>query len=162
MFNALSSLGVLEGAVAVDLFAGSGALGIEALSRGATSCVFVESDSRAVAAIRQNLRTLDLERRSDVVASRVETVMTAMLPATTSSVGRADLVFADPPYGYQGWEELTDRLASVVADDAVVVIESGTELEPAFAESTVWNVIRSKRYGRTWVTFLQHSDAVTD
>jgi len=162
VFNALSSLGVLEGAVVVDLFAGSGALGIEALSRGATSCVFVESDSRALTVIRQNLKTLDLEGRSEVVAGRVETVMTAMLPATTSSVGRADLVFADPPYVYKGWEELTDRLASVVADDAVVVIESGTELEPAFAESTVWNVIRSKRYGRTWVTFLQHSDAVTD
>lgn len=162
VFNALSSLGVLEGAVVVDLFAGSGALGIEALSRGATSCVFVESDSRALATIRQNLKTLDLEGRSEVVAGRVETVMTAMLPALTSSVGRVDLVFADPPYGYEGWDELTDRLESVVAVDAIAVIESGTELEPSFAESSVWNVIRSKRYGRTWVTFLQHSDAVTD
>jgi 16S rRNA (guanine966-N2)-methyltransferase len=81
---------------------------------------------------------------------------------TTSVFGRADLVFADPPYGYQGWEELTAQLGSIVAEDAIVVIESGADLEPVFAKSSVWTVIRSKRYGRTWVTFLEHSDAFTD
>jgi 16S rRNA (guanine966-N2)-methyltransferase len=158
----LSSLGAIEGAAVVDLFAGSGALGIEALSRGAESCVFVESDRRALTAIGQNLRTLGLEGRSDVVEGRVETLMAATTPVMTSVFGRADLVFADPPYGYQGWEELTTRLGSIVAEDAIVVIESGAELEPAFAESSEWTVIRSKRYGRTWVTFLEHSDAFTD
>lgn len=162
VFNALSSLGALEGAVVVDLFAGSGALGIEALSRAAESCVFVENDSRALTAIRQNLRTLGLEGRSHVVSGRVETLTASSTQMLTSSHGRADLVFADPPYGYEGWDELTTRLASIVAEDGIVVLESGAELEPAFAESSVWTVIRSKRYGRTWVTFLQHSDAFTD
>lgn len=162
IFNALSSLGALEGSVVADLFAGSGALGIEALSRGAASCVFVESDGRALTAIRQNVRTLGLEGRTEILAGRVETIIGSTTLATTSTLRRADLVFADPPYGYEGWEELTTRLGSIVAEDAVVVLESGTELAPAFAESSVWTVIRSKRYGRTWVTFLEHSDVLTD
>ncbi|MFM8855840.1 MAG: RsmD family RNA methyltransferase, partial [Actinomycetota bacterium] len=131
-------------------------------SRAAESCVFVENDSRALTAIRQNLRTLGLEGRSHVVSGRVETLTASSTQMLTSSHGRADLVFADPPYGYEGWDELTTRLASIVAEDGIVVLESGAELEPAFAESSVWTVIRSKRYGRTWVTFLQHSDAFTD
>lgn len=162
VFNALSSLGAIEGAAVVDLFAGSGALGIEALSRGAESCVFVESDRRALTAIRQNLRTLGLEDRSEVVEGRFETLIGATTPVMTSVFGPADLVFADPPYDYQGWEELAARMRSVATGDAIVVFESGADLGPVFAESSVWTVIRSKRYGRTWVTFLKHSDAFTD
>jgi 16S rRNA (guanine966-N2)-methyltransferase len=156
VFNALSSLGAIEGAAVVDLFAGSGALGIEALSRGA------ESDRRALTAIRQNLRTLGLEDRSEVVEGRVETLIGATTPVMTSVFGPADLVFADPPYDYQRWEELAARMRSVATGDAIVVFESGADLGPVFAESSVWTVIRSKRYGRTWVTFLKHSDAFTD
>jgi 16S rRNA (guanine966-N2)-methyltransferase len=158
VFNALVSLGALEGADVIDLFAGSGALGIEALSRGADSCLFVESDSRALVAIRENLRTLGLEGRSVVIAGRAETVMSS----GWSSGTRADLVLADPPYGYQGWGELMTGLEPIVSDGGIVVIESGTELELMFADSLVWRVIRSKRYGRTWVTFLERAGVFTD
>lgn len=162
IFNALASLGVIEGAVVLDLFAGTGALGIEALSRGAESCLFVESDRQAVESIRQNLRALGLEDRGDVVAGRVETVIASRTSTTFPMLGRANLAFADPPYGYHGWEELAGQLGSILAERAIVVVESGNELERLFAESSVWTVIRSKRYGRTWVTFLERTEAFTD
>lgn len=146
MFNALSSLGAVDDAVVVDLFAGSGALGIEALSRGATSCTFVESNSAAASCIRANIRHLGLEDRSTVVMARVESV-----PA---SLGRVDLVLADPPYDYDRWEELLQSIEPVLSDGAVVVIESGSDIQSLIGELEGWSVVRVKRYGRTWVTFL--------
>lgn len=144
MFNALASLDVLEDASVADLFAGSGALGIEALSRGAAKCVFVENDTGALASIRQNLRSLDLESRARVIAGRVESVV--------SSLSDVDVVLMDPPYGFERWRELLDGLRSVVSEDAVIVVESGSPID---ADTSLWEVVRSKRYGRTWVTFLR-------
>ena len=68
VFNSLRSAGVLDGAVVADLFAGSGAIGIEALSRGAARCIFVERDRSALRALDENLDSLDLRDRSRVVA----------------------------------------------------------------------------------------------
>lgn len=147
MFNALASLGVLVEASVADLFAGSGALGIEALSRGADSCVFVESDPRALAVIRENVRTLGLDSRAEVLAGRAEQVV--------STLDSVDLVLADPPYEFDRWGDLLATLESVVSDDGIVVIESGTEVASHLPESTAWEVVRSKRYGRTWVAFLR-------
>ncbi len=144
MFNSLASLGVLDGASVADLFAGSGALGIEALSRGAAKCTFIESDASALSVIRENLRSLDLEDRSRVIAGRVESVAT--------SLKAIDVVLVDPPYGYERWADLLADLESAVSDGAVVVVESDSSIEPDPAK---WEEIRSKRYGRTWVTFLR-------
>lgn len=146
MFNALASLGVLEDAAVADLFAGSGALGIEALSRGAASCTFVESDPAATAVIGGNLRSLGLESRTRVVSGRVESAL-----ATLRDV---DIVLADPPYEYDRWIEFLKGLESVVGEHGLVVIESGAPVDPG---SKTWTVVRSKRYGRTWVTFLERS-----
>jgi 16S rRNA (guanine966-N2)-methyltransferase len=137
VFNSLGSAGVLEGAVVADLFAGSGAIGIEALSRGAARCVFVERDRVALRALDENLDALDVRDRSKVVAAD------AVSAAATID---ADIVFADPPYDFEAWAELLGR---VTAD--FVVAESGSEIDPPEG----WTVIRSKRYGRTRVTFLE-------
>lgn len=142
-------MGVLEGATVMDLFAGSGALGIEALSRGASSCTFVDSDSVATEVISRNLRTLGLVEQSRVVAGRVETVI--------RSLGPADLVLVDPPYGYEGWADLLRALGSAVAEDGTVVVESGSDITPEVSESGTFELLRTKRYGRTWVAFLQRS-----
>lgn len=103
LFNMLvSRLGDFEGLKVADLFAGSGALGIEALSRGAASCLFVEQDRPAIDAIRANIDTLGARARTDV---RAQSVMT-LGPVTTP----LDLILLDPPYGTGAAGVALDRL----------------------------------------------------
>ena len=150
VFNSLHSLGAVEGATVADLFAGSGALGIEALSRGASTCIFVEHDRKALEAIRTNIDKLGLAGRARVLAGDVS--------SNLGSLRGLDLVLVDPPYDFDDWPSLLQRCAPCLAPDAVVVAESGREL-PALAG---WDVVRSKRYGRAWVSFLVRSaDAAT-
>jgi 16S rRNA (guanine966-N2)-methyltransferase len=140
VFNALASLDVIVGARVVDLYAGSGALGIEALSRGAASCTFVERDRTAVRAIDENIAALGLRDRSRVIVA--DGIGTApKLPA--------DVLFADPPYDFDDWPRL---LRAVNAE--LVVAEAGAALEAPAG----WELGRVKRYGRTWVTFLHRDD----
>lgn len=143
MFNALESLGAIEDASAVDLYAGSGALGIEALSRGARRCTFVERDRDALRAIRTNLDKLSLNDCSNVVASDVL--------VSIGALRGVDLVLVDPPYGFDAWARLLDSLVPVANPDAVVVLESDRPIDLP----TGWEEVRAKRYGRTWVTFVR-------
>ena len=139
MFNALQSMGVIEGATVLDLFAGSGALGIEALSRGAEHATFVESDRRALAAIGSNLDRTRLAEKATVTATDVGPFV------ASGRAGRGfDLVLADPPYSFDGWDVLLAGLEL----GAVVVVESGRAIVPP----PPWSAIRQKRYGGTWVT----------
>lgn len=143
-FNALVSLGAVAGAQVLDLFAGSGALGIEALSRGADRAVFVEPDRSARAVVEANLATSGLAVRASVVATTAE----AYLERTPSADDPAfDLVLCDPPYRYDGWEALFAALGPRLADDALVVVESDRAVEPPPG----WGVSREKRYGGTVV-----------
>ncbi len=139
IFNSLGSSGVLDGAIVADLFAGSGAIGIEALSRGAEHCVFVERDRAALRALNDNLDALDLLDRSKVLGADALSVVGTV---------DADIVFADPPYDFDAWDSLLSR---VTAD--LVVAESGSTV----AAPTGWTVLRDKRYGRTRVTFLERT-----
>jgi 16S rRNA (guanine966-N2)-methyltransferase len=144
VFNALGSLGVVHGAEVVDLFAGSGALGIEALSRGAARVHFVESDRRAADVVATNLADLGFGDRGVVVRRTVETAL-ADLPDDV------DLVLADPPYAFHAWSGLLDRLAPKLADGAVVVAESDRPLDlPAG-----WEKVRERAYGGTVVVFAR-------
>jgi 16S rRNA (guanine(966)-N(2))-methyltransferase RsmD len=110
----------LEGARFLDLFAGTGANGIEALSRGARAAVFVENDLRSIEAIRRNL---ELTRLSGATCLR------ALLPAALAELGRKeppfDLVFADPPYAFSDYERLLLGLeeGGLVAQDGLIVVE---------------------------------------
>ncbi len=141
IFDILFSRGGVEGAQVVDLFAGSGALGIEALSRGAASVTFVERQPEALAAIRANLESVglaDAERDGDATVVRADVDSWV---ATTAS--RYDLALVDPPYRYEDWGTLVPRLPADLA-----VLESGAEI----ASPDGWVVIKSKRYGGTIVT----------
>jgi 16S rRNA (guanine966-N2)-methyltransferase len=113
-----SLLGPVEGASVLDLFAGSGALGIEALSRGAAAVDFVETDARAVAAIRANLDALGLER------ARVH--RRDALGYLRAGAGPYDLIFADPPYSCAPRlaGPLSCALLTGLSEDALIVIES--------------------------------------
>lgn len=144
MFNALESLGVIDDATVVDLYAGSGALGIEALSRGARRCTFVERDRDALRSIRTNIDKLGLVDRTSVSAGDVFT--------TIGTLRDADLILVDPPYGFDAWPRLLGALEAVSAPGAIVVLESDRAVELPVG----WEEVRAKRYGRTWVTFVRH------
>jgi 16S rRNA (guanine966-N2)-methyltransferase len=128
----------VAGATVADLFAGSGAFGIEALSRGATRAVFVDDNSQAVATIKGNLEGLGL-------AGPAAVVVRSDVLRWLRSAGPLDLVLCDPPYSFDRWPALADLLLPAAA---LVVLESGApvELGPA------WEVLREKHYGGTVVT----------
>ncbi|WP_374405883.1 16S rRNA (guanine(966)-N(2))-methyltransferase RsmD [Pelagerythrobacter sp.] len=103
LFSMLASrLGSFEGLAVVDLFAGSGALGLEALSRGAARCLFVEQDSAALTALRTNIASLDARARCEISAASV----LSLGPAKTA----LDLILLDPPYGTGAGAVALDRL----------------------------------------------------
>jgi 16S rRNA (guanine(966)-N(2))-methyltransferase RsmD len=109
LFNVLAP--VIEGTIFVDGYAGSGAVGIEALSRGAARAVFVERSRQAVSVLRENLRMLDLEARSRVIHGSVTTYLGSL---------EGDVVFLDPPYSRQ--EEYEKVLSQFGARPAPLVI----------------------------------------
>ena len=151
-----SSLGEeVIGARVLDLFAGTGALGIEALSRGAASALFVEEDSAAVAAIEQNLARTKLKghvRRQDVFA----------FLRSSQSREPFRIIFADPPYektksGGEFTRLLLEdaRLAEMLEPSGTFVLEKRpTEEMPT---TPLWEITRARKYGATEVLFLQHS-----
>lgn len=141
LFNSLGSLDVLDGATVLDLFAGTGALGIEALSRGAGSATFVDADLQAIRVIKDNLRVTGLGDRARVVHADVFRFL------ADPSREPVDLAFADPPYAFDAWPALLGALrARVVAIEARshVALEAG------------WRPLRSKRYGDTVVTLARY------
>ncbi len=137
-FNALTSLGALGGARVIDLYAGSGAMGLEALSRGASSATFVDNDPRAVSAIRANVTATGFTDEAEVVRSDVQWFL-------AGHRADADLAILDPPYALAD-EAWTSLLTSLVA--GVAVLESDREL----AVPEGWEILRARRYGTTVIT----------
>jgi 16S rRNA (guanine966-N2)-methyltransferase len=142
--NVFNILGAVDGAAVLDLYAGSGAMGLEALSRGAARAVFVERDGDAVRAIERNLDKLHLSAtvlRQDAV--------TAL--ASEAAAGRKyDLVLVDPPYEmYTDIEpQLARYLPALLADDGVVVVETDARVEPGLPLEQR----TSRKYGAARVT----------
>lgn len=132
-----------EGLRALDLFAGSGGLGIEALSRGAAHAIFVESDRDAVGAIRTNLDATRLADRAAVVAADV-------FGSLDRLPGPFDLVLLDPPYAEPRTLELLERIESRpwLAEDAVVLLEHGERLVPPGTLRSL-SIQRARRHGDT-------------
>lgn len=153
LFGALESSGVLEGAAVLDLYAGSGALGLEAASRGAASVDLVEKAPRAATLVQRNAARVAKAIGDSSVIRVHRSAVDAYL---RTARGPFDLVFLDPPYDV-GETELATALALVaplVADGADVVIERASRSpEPALPDGLVAS--RSKRYGDTtlwWAT----------
>jgi 16S rRNA (guanine966-N2)-methyltransferase len=152
-----SMLGELDGSVALDLFAGTGALGIEALSRGARRAVFVERDSAAVGALRANLDALGLAAPEAEV--RVDDARGALRDAREAGE-TYDLVFVDPPYRQapRMGVELSALLPALLAPGARVVVESDRRA-PAELEM---EVVKARRYGNTTITIHRHGTGTED
>lgn len=142
-FNALVHRGAVEEARVLDLFAGSGSLGIEALSRGAGHVTFVESNRVAHACILDNIDHLGFAAQATVLRSDAPRWVAAVRD-------QVDLVFADPPYSFDEWKPLLAALHPMLAHDALVVMETGSV--PEIGEE--WTIVRQQRYGATVVTLL--------
>ncbi|MBO0696122.1 MAG: 16S rRNA (guanine(966)-N(2))-methyltransferase RsmD [Verrucomicrobia bacterium] len=155
-----SSLGeAVVGARVLDLFAGSGALGIEALSRGASSVVFVEEDRQSVATIESNLAKTKLKGRV-----RQQDVFEFLRHASGAEM--FDTIFADPPYGRtEASAHFTQKLLAnealpqLLDPDGIFVLEKRPEEN--VPEMRFWRVTRQKTYGATEVLFLSQSGANT-
>jgi len=144
-------LGALEDAHVLDLYAGTGALGIEALSRGASAAIFVERSPASLGVLKDNLERLGLRARSQIVRGDALAVVRRL----GRSAERFDLVLADPPYASDVSPELLTALltAAIVAPRGTVVIESSRRhpVRPVPG----WRVISERRYGDTLVTRLE-------
>jgi 16S rRNA (guanine966-N2)-methyltransferase len=141
--NAFNLIGPVDGAAVLDLFAGSGAMGLEALSRGAASCVFVESSREACRAIDGNLEKLRLH--GIVLCQDV-------LRALSAERRAYDLVLCDPPYGYESAAALAPHLARVLAPDGLLVYETAARDEPGVEGLAVRT---SRRYGSARLTLFE-------
>ncbi len=148
-----SSLGdTIIGASVLDLFAGSGALGIEALSRGASSVLFVEQNRQSIEVIQKNLAKTRLEgcvRRQDVFD----------FLRISSGIAKFHVVFADPPYEKtKSGERFTETLLTnkalvqLLEPDGVFILEKRSA--EALSEMKLWRVVRQKAYGATEILFL--------
>lgn len=152
VFNSLYSLGAVEGASVLDLYAGTGALGIEALSRGAAFARFVERDRRQCAAIRKTLRAAGLQ---DQAAVSCATVM-KYLQATDETF---DLAIADPPYAATETDEALGAIASggIVRTGGRIVLEHAARA--AAPEPEGLELLASRRYGDTALAFYEPREA---
>jgi 16S rRNA (guanine(966)-N(2))-methyltransferase RsmD len=142
---AFNLIGPVDGAAVLDLFAGSGAMGLEALSRGAESAVFVESDREACRAIDRNIEKLRV--------TGAGVVQRDVLQALATDGGTYDLVLCDPPYGYPEIERLAPYLKAKLAPDGLVVYETGTKEQP---EIQGLRVRTSRTYGSARLTLFEH------
>ncbi len=151
----LSSLGsyVLDARV-LDLFCGSGAYGLEALSRGASTAIFVDDDPASIAACRQNAKAAGVADRAKIHKAPAE----RYLDRTAASEGPFDVVFVDPPYVRGGPDaRLLDALAGLVAPEARVVWEARKSSEVDDLPAG-WVLHADRRYGDTRILMLTRGD----
>ncbi len=142
--NAFNLIGPLEGAHVLDLFAGSGALGLEALSRGAASCVFVDSSREACRTIDANLTKLGLD---------ATVLCQDALRAVAQERRSYDLILCDPPYDFAGLDRLGPHLARLLAPDGLVVYESSSRSPAPQVEGLAERT--SRTYGSARLTLLE-------
>ncbi|MEO1173303.1 MAG: 16S rRNA (guanine(966)-N(2))-methyltransferase RsmD [Myxococcota bacterium] len=143
-----SILGDLADTRVLDLFAGSGALGLEALSRGATHTTFVERDRAALAALRSNIEALGVGATARVLTGDAFKALDRMS-------GPFDLVFLDPPYAAEAWGKALGLLDSraLLSESARVVCEHGTGSKPALSDG--WTVCDERAYGDVSIVMLR-------
>jgi len=145
LFSMLASrIGTFEGLAVADLFAGTGALGLEALSRGAAHCTFVERDRAALDALRRNAERLGAGDRADIRAQAVEHAPAPARPY--------DILFLDPPYGTGLASAALERAADWLAPGGWISLESHGE---KVAPPTALAVVAERRFGKALISLLR-------
>ncbi len=133
----------LYDAIFIDLFSGSGGIGIEALSRGAAEGIFIEQNPQAVQCIKDNLVTVKLADKATVIQSDV---MSALHRLEGKKVG--DIVFMDPPYNQLHEKQVLEYLAnsSIITPDTLIIIEASKETPCDYVEELGYRIIKIKEY----------------
>ena len=136
----------------LDLFSGSGGIGIEALSRGAREAVFVENNPKAMAVIRENLKFTRLEQKAVTVT---RDVMAALYQMEGEKV--FDFIFMDPPYGRGLERKVLEYLAGseLVYEDTVIIVEASKDTDFSYAEDLGFDIVREKVYKTNKHVFLE-------
>lgn len=158
--SVFASLGDLSGVSFLDLFAGSGSVGIEAASRGAARVLFVESDRKKIATLKANVSILE-EIDAQVVARPVERVLKAAARRDDGADAARepfDYVFADPPFPYRSRESLLSALgvSPLLREGSLVMLHYPAE-DPLPAETAGLERLRERRFGRSVVSFFRRS-----
>lgn len=151
MFNILSHQ--VPGAMVLDLFAGTGALGIEALSRGAESAVFVDNSRESLSVIRRNVESCALDDRADIIKWDIEKNLNCLKAVKTGF----DLVFIDPPYHRNLLKPTLLNLdqSNALKNGSCIVVEHAS-LEPIPTDLLTFELTDQRRYGKTLVSFLNY------
>jgi len=141
MFGMLQS--AVQGSRVLDLFAGSGALGLEALSRGAERAVFADKDIRAISIVKRNLSKLGFSEKASIFCGTYDFALRKLM--TDNAL--FDIILLDPPYNLQNLEKLPGCLAPVAARDAILVLEHANGVP--IHEAAPWEYIKMRKYGDT-------------
>jgi 16S rRNA (guanine966-N2)-methyltransferase len=141
----------LQGATFLDLYAGSGVVGVEALSRGASWCGFVDEHARSLRLVEHNLRHCGAGAEVAAVARRVLPEGARRLPAEWPA--RIDLVFADPPYAFRRHGALLEAVSSVLSTQGELVVEHSARVE--LTPPPQLELHEERRYGDTKLSFLR-------
>lgn len=154
--SAIESRGGFEGTCVLDLFAGTGAMAIEALSRGAARAVLVERDRSAIRGIDASLAALDLRDRATVVAIDLSAAPALVATKLAAAGGPFDRVLIDPPYAEVALvAPLLDALSPALADGALIVLEHPSKASPELGAA--FEVLAKKRYGDSAVLFARYA-----
>ncbi len=153
LFSILGSR--VEESLFLDLYAGSGAVGIEALSRGASFCIFVENRKENLAVIKENLKKTSFTDKSRLI--KADVVKTANNLARKGV--KADLIYLDPPYNHPDVGPVINNIfqKGIIAENGLLVIEHSYSSRQLF---NAFNIFRQKKYGDTLLTFILNPDRV--
>ena len=143
----------VPGARVLDLFAGTGAMGLEALSRGAHFCFFVDKSAEAVSLIRENVQLCAAQDRSRIIQGPVASAIRRL----GSENELFDLIFMDPPYGKGYIEKTLEIVGAVARNDALVIAEHHIKDKPPMVPVLVWQKDRERRYGDTLISVYSRS-----
>lgn len=151
LFNVIGSN--LYGITFLDLFSGSGAIGIEALSRGAKKTYFVEENKKAVECIKKNLCHTKLEENAVILQQDVLVTLDSLL----RNPAEFDIIFMDPPYGKELEKEVLLKLNETkeLDEDIMIVVESDLQTDFSYLEQTIFEVYKEKRYKTNKHTFIR-------
>ncbi|MGO9416013.1 MAG: 16S rRNA (guanine(966)-N(2))-methyltransferase RsmD [Syntrophobacteraceae bacterium] len=150
VFNMIAT--EVPGAKVLDLFAGTGAMGLEALSRGAHSCFFVDNSAEAVSLIRENVQLCAAQDRSRIIRGPAASAIRRL----GSENELFDLIFMDPPYGKGYIEKTLEIVGAIARDDALVIAEHHIKDKPPLVP-VFWRKDRERKYGDTLISVYSNS-----
>ncbi|HLT00011.1 MAG TPA: 16S rRNA (guanine(966)-N(2))-methyltransferase RsmD [Acholeplasma sp.] len=149
IFNSLGDR--VESACVLDLFAGSGAYGLEAISRGAKKCMFNDSKLHAINTILENIKNLKVEVQSEVLKLDYQKAVEKIKKENH----KFDIIFLDPPYKKVDLESLINELFNVLNDDSIVIVETHKDVELVIEKLQGFNIREPKVYGIKKVYFIE-------